>query len=191
MSTDHPWFFGYGSLVNRATHSYPDARPATLSGWRRRWVHAVGRPYVFLSAEPFEGSSILGLIAAVPGGDWAALDLRETGYRRADVTVAVSHDLPSLPRIATYRAADPVPPSGDHPVLLSYIDTVLQGFTAIHGSDGPAHFFDTTAGWDVSVLDDRAAPIYPRAQEATEAERAQTDRLLDRHDVRVTRAAAA
>ena len=32
----HPRFFGYGSLVNRDTHDYPNAVRATLSGWRRK-----------------------------------------------------------------------------------------------------------------------------------------------------------
>ncbi len=30
-----PYFFGYSSLVNLATHDFPDPRPATLRGWRR------------------------------------------------------------------------------------------------------------------------------------------------------------
>ncbi|MDX5384038.1 MAG: gamma-glutamylcyclotransferase, partial [Rhodobacterales bacterium] len=33
------FFFGYGSLVNRATHDYGQARAATLPGWRRAWRH--------------------------------------------------------------------------------------------------------------------------------------------------------
>ena len=34
---NHPAFFGYGSLVNRATHDYRQAVPARLKGWRRVW----------------------------------------------------------------------------------------------------------------------------------------------------------
>ena len=38
-----PYFFGYGSLVNRATHDYVHAHPARISGWRRAWRHVEGR----------------------------------------------------------------------------------------------------------------------------------------------------
>ena len=41
-----------------------------------------------------------------------------------------------------------------------------------------AAFFDTTDGWDTPVLDDRAAPLYPRAQTLTRQERGLTDALL-------------
>ena len=46
--TMHPCFFGYGSLVNRNTHAYPDARPAQLRGWHRLWVRIEGAAHVFL-----------------------------------------------------------------------------------------------------------------------------------------------
>lgn len=61
------FFFGYGSLVNRATHDYGQARPASLPGWRRAWRHTALRPVAFLTAEPDPASTIEGLIAAVPG----------------------------------------------------------------------------------------------------------------------------
>ncbi|MEO1425117.1 MAG: gamma-glutamylcyclotransferase family protein, partial [Pseudomonadota bacterium] len=64
-----PYFFGYGSLVNRATHAHDDAHPATLRGWRRMWRHTALRPVAFLTVVPAPGSRIDGLIAAVPGAD--------------------------------------------------------------------------------------------------------------------------
>lgn len=173
-----PWFFGYGSLVNRATHDYPQAQRATLHGWRRVWVRTALRDVVFLSVHPAQGHSINGLIASVPGADWAALDLRETGYDRIDATHAVAHDADATD-IAVYQ----VPPGaqrrgGDHHILLSYLDVVVQGFVREFGEAGAEHFFATTDGWDTPVRDDRGAPLYPRAQVLTARERALTDRLL-------------
>ena len=69
-----PHFFGYGSLVNTATHSYPDTRTAHLSGFRRRWRHTSLRDVAYLTVEQATGHIIAGLIAAVPNGDWAALN---------------------------------------------------------------------------------------------------------------------
>ncbi|MCB4378904.1 gamma-glutamylcyclotransferase [Synechococcus sp. MU1644] len=173
-----PWFFGYGSLVNRATHNYPQAQHATLKGWRRVWVRTALRDVVFLSARPAEGHSINGLIASVPGADWAALDLRETGYDRIDATHAVQHQA-GASDIAVYQVpTDSQREDGDHHILLSYLDVVVQGFHREFGEAGAEHFFATTDGWNTPVYDDRAAPLYPRAQQLTKAERALTDRLL-------------
>lgn len=173
-----PWFFGYGSLVNRATHDYPQAQKATLQGWRRTWVRTGLRDVVFLSVHEAPGHGIDGLIASVPGADWAALDLRETGYDRIDASHAVRHEADAS-NIAVYQ----VPPNtqrmdGDHSILLSYLDVVVQGFVREFGVAGAEHFFATTDGWDIPVQDDRATPLYPRAQALTAAERALTDRLL-------------
>lgn len=173
-----PWFFGYGSLVNRATHDYPRARGATLHGWRRVWVRTALRDVVFLSIHPAPGHSITGLIASVPNADWAALDRRESGYARIDATPHVAHDAPAS-SIAAYQVpADQQRSDGDHRILLSYLDVVVQGFAREFGEDGAAAFFDTTDGWDTPVLDDRAAPLYPRAQTLTRQERGLTDALL-------------
>jgi len=172
------WFFGYGSLVNRLTHAYPQARPARLRGWQRVWRPTNLRPDAFLSVRPAPGTDILGLVAAVPGADWAALDARETGYRRHAVSEAVEHDLPVRAEVQVYAVPgwdSPAPEDGH--VLLSYLDVVVQGFLHQFGEDGAAHFFATTGGWPPSVLDDRAAPRYPRHQTLAPGERA----LVDRH----------
>lgn len=173
-----PWFFGYGSLVNRATHDYPQAQPATLTGWRRIWVRTALRDVVFLSVHPAQGDSIDGLIASVPRADWAALDLRESGYTRIDATAAVQHQAMASD-IAIYQVPSAAQrKGGDHRILLSYLDVVVQGFLREFGEAGAEHFFATTDGWDTPVQDDRAAPLYPRAQTLSAPERALTDRLL-------------
>ena len=56
-----PFFFGYGSLVNRNTHAYPDARPAQLRGWHRLWVRIQGAAHVFLSVLPEEGTAVINI----------------------------------------------------------------------------------------------------------------------------------
>ena len=171
-----PWFFGYGSLVNRATHDYPGAMPARLRGWRRTWVRTDIRDVVFLSVRPDAGSTIDGLVAQVPGADWAALDLRESGYARVDATGHV--DVDATP-VAVYQVPEADQRrGGQHAILLSYLDVVVQGFLREFGPAGAEAFFATTDGWDTPVQDDRAAPLYPRAQALTPQERALVDRLL-------------
>lgn len=180
------YFFGYGSLVNLRTHSYPDTRRAELKGWRRTWCHTRLRDEAFLSVHPAPGAAILGLTAEVPGRDWAALDLRETGYDRHGVTDRVRHDMADPAEVHLYavperhRRAEPV----GH-VLMSYLDVVVQGFLHQYGAEGAAHFFDTTDGWNLSVIDDRAAPQYPRHQRLAPGERALVDDHLARLGVPV------
>ncbi len=176
-----PYFFGYGSLVNRNTHAYPDAQPAQLRGWRRSWVRTGRRDMVFLSVVQDAASRIDGLIAAVPGADWEALDAREYGYERHSSGGAVVHALIPAPDVAHYVIPENSrQPGGDHVILLSYLDVVVQGFLREFGLSGVADFFDTTDGWDTPVLDDRADPLYPRHQKLSEDETALVDETLAR-----------
>lgn len=178
-----PFFFGYGSLVNRATHAFPRAARARVTGWRRAWMHTVHRQRAFLSAVPAHGETIEGLIAAVPGHDWAALDEREHAYRRHAVGDAVEHGLgPSLDvQIYAIPPADAAPPDIRHPILLSYIDVVVQGYLREYGTSGVRRFFDTTEGWEAPILNDRAHPVYSRHQRLHPDETAFVDRELARH----------
>jgi len=181
-----PYFFGYGSLVNRNTHAYPDARPARLDGWRRQWVRTEGRDIVYLSVVQNPATRIDGLIAAVPGADWAALDQREYSYERHASGGAVVHDLVPAPDIAHYAIPEEIAVNdGDHVILLSYLDVVVQGFLREFGTDGAERFFDTTDGWETPILDDRTAPIYPRHQTLTAEETAVVDGHMKRLSVQV------
>ncbi len=179
-----PRFFGFGSLVNTRTHAYPGATPATLHGWERVWVQEGARGVTFLSARPAPGRAIDGLVCEVPGGDWAALDAREAGYDRRDITAELGLPGPVAlywtPALAP--AADPA-----RPILLSYLDVVVQGFEARFGTSGVARFFDTTTGWNVPLLDDRTAPRYPRAQRLEPTTSALTDGHVARLGLTVTR----
>lgn len=175
-----PYFFGYGSLVNTATHSYQDPRPARLTGWQRTWAHTELRDVAFLTAIQIPGGEIDGLIAAVPNADWEALDAREYAYDRLPTREISGHDLPDETEISVYAVAidkqKAVTPQ--HPILLSYLDVVLQGYHQVFGKEGVADFMATTSGWEASILNDRDAPIYPRHQQLTRAERDLVDRCL-------------
>ena len=170
-------FFGYGSLVNAATHDYPAVETATVTGWRRAWRHTAARELAFLTAVPADGSVLHGITAAVPNGDWDALDLREQAYQRVDASPCVA---PAHPNTAIYAIAQDAhqAPSVKHPILRSYLDVVVQGYLQVFGEDGVRHFFDTTDGWDAPILDDRDAPIYPRHQRLSTAETALVDQGL-------------
>ncbi|MCK8483073.1 gamma-glutamylcyclotransferase [Aliiroseovarius sp. S2029] len=176
-----PFFFGYGSLVNRRTHAFENAQPARVTGWRRAWRRSPLRKLCYLTAVPDREDYIEGMIASVPGADWAALDHRERAYRRVPLGPEVQHGVETAD-VAIYAIEDGKhqPPTNDNPVLLSYIDVVVQGYLAEFGLPGVTHFFETTDGWHAPILNDRVAPIYPRAQTLTEEERQIVDAGLSR-----------
>ena len=160
-----PYFFGYGSLVNRSTHNYGNPTRATAQGWRRLWRHTGKRPVAFLTVVPDPSCCIDGLIASVPGADWAALDAREWAYDRVPASDQVRHDLDHQPSIHLYTVAPDRnhAPDTQHPILLSYIDVVVQGYLTEFGIDGATRFFETTDGWDAPILNDRAKMPVQRA----------------------------
>jgi hypothetical protein len=178
----NPYFFGYGSLVNRRTHSYEIAHPAHVSGWRRVWHHTRLRPLAFLSVQPQTSGEIAGLIAEVPQADWTALDEREFCYDRLDATHQVRHGLNGPRNIHIYSVALEKHPqeAQKHPILLSYLDVVLQGYLTEFGEEGAQAFLDTTDGWDTPILDDRAEPLYPRHQVLSTDETGFVDDALKR-----------
>ena len=164
-------FFGYGSLVNTATHDYPSTRPATLQGWCRQWVQSATNNVAFLTVRPDPHAQIAGLIADVGDTGWNTLDKREAAYDRKILKTA------GFEGIKIYQAKpSAMAPSGSgKPILLSYLDCVVQGFNACYGHDGVRNFFCSTTGWNTAILDDRSAPIYPRAQPLSLSETQLTD----------------
>ncbi len=160
-----PYFFGFGSLVNTATHTYDQTQPASLPGWRRTWIQTHAHHLAFLSAVPCPQTEIEGLVAAVPNANWVALDLRETGYDRLDISEQINHSIENKPEVSLYSVRQNVDMQGTRkPILLSYLDVVVQGYFQVFGADGVERFFETTAAWDHPIIDDRNAPRYPRHQ---------------------------
>ena len=163
-----PQFFGYGSLVNLNTHDYANVEKVTISGWRRIWRSTTHREFAILSVKPDAQTTLDGITASVPNGDWAALDEREFAYRRCSLSDGK----------AIYEIVDHIitPTAGPYPILRSYLDVVIQGYLREFGPDGVSHFFATTDQW-APIYDDRAAPLYPRHQPITADETA----LVDKH----------
>jgi len=177
------FFFGYGSLVHKGTHDHDNHAPARLTGWKRVWVATPARALPYLSVIRDEASAIDGLIAEVPDQDWAALDQREAAYQRVPLGTELTHQMEdmsadSLTVVYSVAPDEQQPVSAKNPILLSYLDVVVQGYFDVFGPAGVDHFFMTTFNWTGSYLDDRAAPIYPRAQLCDADLQAQTDACL-------------
>lgn len=189
--SEHACFFGYGSLVNRDTHSFTGAQPARLDGWRRVWRQTGLRHAAYLTVIRDDTCRIDGLVAPVPQNDWAALDRREGAYMRLNATHQIRHALPQNPQIAVYSIPETrhVAPDEEGPILLSYLDVVVQGYLREFGEAGAARFFDTTSGWDIPVLNDRNAPRYPRHCQLDATETGFVDDQLSTRPIRLVESA--
>lgn len=116
----------------------------------------------------------------MPNNDWDILDRREAEYDRIPATEDIAHPVEDLHSIAIYSVPEARRslPHPDKPILMSYLDVVLQGYLDMFGEAGARRFFDTTENWDAPILNDRATPRYPRAQTLTGDERAWIDAEL-------------
>ncbi|MFT6696515.1 MAG: hypothetical protein ACJAXU_002021, partial [Paracoccaceae bacterium] len=182
------YFFGYGSLVNCDTHQYENYLPARVKGWRRKWRHTSLRDVAYLTVAEAKGHSIDGLIAAVPNGDWVALDIREMAYDRlqlSDQNVSHKHPDPISVQMYKTKPGNDAAPNIRHPILLSYLETVIKGYLDVFGESGVDDFFETTDGWDSPIQDDRSSPIYPRHVSLTDDVRCFVDEKLDSIAVRI------
>ena len=71
-------------------------------------------------------------------------------------------------------------------LCLFRVDT--GGTAAAPGSAGADRFFATTEGWDLTILNDRAEPRYPRHQQLSADETAFVDERLAALGVRIVAA---
>ena len=180
--------FGYGSLVNRQT--LPDDAHSVrvrVRGWRRAWrltSRRSDRPRCTLTVVPDPDSEILGTVIAQPEHHEDALQQREMLYERQDLDASCVEWIDGRPGtwpdpfIHVGAAAHSGSGDADHPILLSYIETVMAGFLNTFGDNGPRHFVATTSDWHVPVLNDRHQPFYPRAKKLADCEQSLVDDLL-------------
>jgi hypothetical protein len=181
-------YFGYGSLVNKATHrtEIVDSFPARLVGWRRFWrarPDMPGFPAALLTVRREEGAFCDGLMVVDRLENLAAVDTREARYRRLPVAaheLEIASALPGTCPVYVYVADTTIPAHREPPwILQSYLDAVLQGFLAVHGEAGVRRFIAETHGFETPIHADRLAPAYPRSVMLSDAERTLFDALLE------------
>jgi hypothetical protein len=185
--------FGYGSLVLPESagmtleRPIPEARPARLREWRRRWslgrdnltcektfeLESGHRPewILGLNLEPGEDPAgpVNGVVIEVTEAELDRLDVREIRYDRAEVSGLVDGDrLPE--RIVTYTAKEwhfrPEPPP-DAFILANYARTVEAAFEAL-GEGELERYLATTGPYPVERVEatlvmDRIPEGNPRA----------------------------
>lgn len=186
-------YFGYGSLVNRATlrTEYVAAVPARLSGWRRCWrPRKSGDPrrhLSMLSAWRRDGCAIDGLLVFDRLDHLPAVDEREAAYDRIAVDIdriEVGAEVPEGCAVFVYEAhTNGATDDPGAPIAQSYLDAVMQGFMHEFGDTGVEAFLDSTDGFERPVHVDRHAPVYSRSVALPDHQRDLFDALLQERGV--------
>lgn len=181
-STDLIAYFGYGSLVNRASlqTDFVAMFPATLKGWRRHWqprpanaepfTSPDGEAIALLSVHRDAASEIDGMIVIDHRTNLFAVDERERAYERValefsdflilDNGLAQYFDVP----IHVYSAPDMRGIGENGKILRSYLDVVMAGFEDEFSVSGVERFVASTDGFECGIIEDRDNPGYPRHQ---------------------------
>lgn len=182
-------YFGYGSLVNRATlrTRFLGIRRAEVTGWRRFWSPGRGTNgeagVALLSVRRDPGHVTQGVVVYDHADHLALVDEREAGYIRRELEgqgVAIAAGPAIAAPVHLYEAIRPDETAADagSVILQSYLDAVLQGFLSLYGQAGLQRFVEETEGFEAEILRDRSSPRYPRSVVLGEEEAALFDGLL-------------
>lgn len=184
-------YFGYGSLVNKATlrTRFLAIRRAEVTGWRRFWLPREAPLAAFLSVRPEPGHRTQGVVVYDLAENLPLVDEREAGYRRVSVAageVAVEGAPDETVPLFLYEALRPEETASEAGsfLLQSYLDAVLQGFLTLYGEAGLRRFVAETDGFATEIVADRATPRYPRSVTLGPGEAELFDPLLEARGAR-------
>ncbi|KAL9179929.1 hypothetical protein ACHAXT_007899 [Thalassiosira profunda] len=169
-------------------------------GYRREWNFRSATGFTALGvvkADSNDASDINGVLFRVPRGEMPNFDRREVGYERIAVPLDCLQFHPELSGCTAQTTFDlgpgdkiwlyvPLPShthdaDENHPLLQSYVDTVLQGCLEWGGEGLAEKFILSTGGWSCYYLNDTPSSRRPwlfRKQYAT------IDQLLSKHSQR-------
>jgi hypothetical protein len=140
-----------------------------------------------LTVERCEGVELDGILLLENSENLERYDKREIGYRRErieherisiDSSPEAGARLPDEYYVYTSERQHHRPGNDEFPILRSYVDCVLAGYLEVWGRSGTERFVESTQGWEAPILDDRAAPIYPRAVTLPRSDRQVIDEIL-------------
>ena len=193
-SDEYICYFGFGSLVNRATlpTDCVEVFPATLKGWRRHWQarpsRSMSSPHLqliaMLSIHRDPSCDINGVLVVDRMANLPVLEKREHAYNKVALSKSDlfidNNEISKFGDIPIHTHVSPVVESTDKPlsILRSYLDVVMQGYYHHFGEPGIDHFLQSTAGFNLAIHEDRKRPVYSRHQLITTAETAIFDRIL-------------
>lgn len=223
----------HSRTVTVPEHADKVATPVVVKNVERTWAKRTSRGMTAMGVRFVEDAECVGVLLPVTASELARFDKREVGYDRIQIDLDVVEPVPFLDdehykheahsvflnakdekdseciSIWMYVPQQVLPPTPEHPIVQSYVDTILRGCLYI-SEDFAKEFIASTKGWapeeiaeisdsededdelivddtaysgDKSVwVDDRHDPIYIRGDKEWSLKKAQElDRLLRKY----------
>jgi cation transport regulator ChaC len=197
------YVFGFGSIINTATHAPwlskqvdessdnknhsitlpgQQARILASFGYRRGWNFRSNTGFTALgiTKDEEQATDINGVVFRITQEMLADFDRREVGYDRVEIT---KDDLKLISpgsskegeevenlmgksgsrngKVWVYIPQEAYEANEDHPILQSYVDTVMQGCLEWGGEQMAMEFVATTSNWSPYFLNDTPSSRRP------------------------------
>jgi len=173
------FIFGYGSLISRDSRAMtaPETLKSTeiavqISGIEPVFAKKSRIGMTAMGIRRQEGASAVGIIIPVAEKHLPKFDRREQGYSRIQINLDDVDLVPFLDydeshkifvdaknnndhesvRIWAYLPQRIDPPTSDHPIVQSYVDTILRGCIDVGGERFAREFIQSTKGWNPEDL---------------------------------------
>jgi cation transport regulator ChaC len=163
--------------VTSPEQAHKIATPVMVQGVERVWSKRTNRGMTAMGVRFVKDASCVGVILPVTNGELAAFDKREMGYDRVPLQLEDVGGVPFLSeqhyeeddhdvfldakkqnntqaiQIWVYVQRVIQPPTADHPIVQTYVDTILRGCLSI-SKEFAAEFISSTKGWHPTELSD-------------------------------------
>lgn len=177
------YVFGYGSLIcphSRAvtapSSAMKEAVPVVVHGLERIFSKRTQRGMTAMGVRFQDDAECVGVLVPVTEDELEKFDVREQGYDRKALSIEQVDLVPFLNPIEYYDNEDaflnakqlnrsddvqlwvyvqqqPLPPTSEHPIVQSYVDTILRGCLSI-SEEFAREFISTTKGWHPDEIPD-------------------------------------
>lgn len=189
-----PLMLGYGSLMSRdsrQTYSgiFHEGILVNVSGYCRGWItRSIAEQQTYVGAVAEHGASLNAQL--IPVNLDPALADREKDYRfekvpARQITSAFSGSLHEalvnwLQQRPVYicRTLGSETAEASYPIHQSYVDTCMAGCMEAGGVEAAERFVQQTAHWNAHLINDRAAPKYPRSAKISHTVQQSIDKIL-------------
>ena len=166
----------HSRAVTVPEHANTLATPVVVSGLERVFAKRTNRGMTAMGVQFRENAECVGVILPVSEKDMKEFDKRERGYERLPLNLTNVDEVPFLNKTEHYRdpahqvflnaksgtlkeklqvwvyiQKDPLPPTQDHPIVQTYIDTILRGCLSIN-EEFAKEFIATTKGWSLEEI---------------------------------------
>jgi hypothetical protein len=163
----------HSRAVTAPEHAHTIVTPVLVRGMERVWSKRTNVGMTAMGIRFNVAASTVGVLLPVTPDEIQKFDVREQGYDRIELRLTDIHRVPFLSdehyqqhdpnsfvrtktrndnatesvKVWVYIQQDNLPPTEEHPIVQSYVDTILRGCLTVGGEEFARAFIETTKGW--------------------------------------------